>query len=191
MRDPAAIRDTLLPEIFQLRDGRDILIRRIRPDDAPRLSEHFSRLSPRTRRLRFFAPMRTLQTPFAERLADVDFVERAAFVAAYPGEETLRGVGRYAQEARDAVEVAFVIDDDMHGLGLGTELLYQLAALARANGYRWLTAQVLEENNEMLAVFHGSGFPYTARGDGTVVHVRMDLGGQETDGRSCFSNEVQ
>ncbi|HKS90565.1 MAG TPA: hypothetical protein VJQ83_01455, partial [Tepidiformaceae bacterium] len=110
MRDPATIRDTLLPEVFQLRDGRDILIRRIRPDDAPRLSEHFSRLSPRTRRLRFFAPMRTLQTPFAERLADVDFVERAAFVAAYPGEGTLRGVGRYAQETPDAVEVAFVID---------------------------------------------------------------------------------
>lgn len=191
MRDPATIRDTLLPEVFQLRDGRDILIRRIRPDDAPRLSEHFSRLSPRTRRLRFFAPMRTLQTPFAERLADVDFVERAAFVAAYPGEGTLRGVGRYAQETPDAVEVAFVIDDDMHGLGLGTELLYQLAALARANGYRWLTAQVLEENSEMLAVFRGSGFPYTARGDGAVVHVRMDLRGQEADAGSCLSNDVQ
>ena len=181
MRDPAQIRDTLLPEVFQLRNGRDIMIRRIRPDDAPRLSEHFSRLSPRTRRFRFFAPMRTLQTPFAERLADVDFVERAAFVAAYPEEETLRGVGRYAQEGADAVEVAFVIDDDMHGLGLGTELLYQLAALARANGYHWLTAQVLEENTEMLGVFRASGFPYTARTDGTVVRMRMDLDG-EADG---------
>lgn len=179
MRDPGKDRDTLGPEVFHLRNGREVVIRRIRPDDAPRLSEHFSRLSPRTRRFRFFAPMRTLQTPFAERLADVDFVERAAFVAAYPGEDTLRGVGRYAREAGDAVEVSFVIDDDMHGLGLGTELLYQLAALARANGFRWLTAQVLEENSEMLGVFRGSGLPHTAWTDGTVVHVRMDLGGED------------
>jgi GNAT superfamily N-acetyltransferase len=183
--------DTQMPEVFQLRNGRDILIRRIRKDDAPRLSEHFSRLSPYTRRLRFFAPMRTLQVSFAERLADVDFVERAAFVAAYPGEATLRGVGRYARETDDAVEVAFVIDDDMHGLGLGTELLYHLAALARENGYTALTAQVLEEHHEMLAVVRGCGFPYQAWGDGTVIHVRLDIAGEGAEGQPFPSDDVQ
>jgi GNAT superfamily N-acetyltransferase len=167
---------TFEPETFRLRNGRDIIIRPIRPDDGPRLSEHFSRLSPHSRRLRFFAPMKTLQSAFALRLANVDFVDRAAFVAAYPGEETLRGVGRYAREEDGSLEVAFVIDDDMHGLGLGTELLYHLAALARKNGFNRLSAQVLEENNEMLAVFRGSGFPLRARSDGTVIHVEMDIG---------------
>ena len=168
--------ETAAPEVFRLRNGRDIVIRPIRPDDAPRLSEHFSRLSTKSQRMRFFAPMKRLQSAFAGRLANVDFVERAAFVAVYPGEETLRGVGRYALESDGRLEVAFVIDDDMHGLGLGTELLYHLAALARANGYEHLTAQVLEENEEMLAVFRGSGFPYRARTDGSVVHVEMEIG---------------
>lgn len=167
--------DTVRPERFRLRDGREILIRRIRPDDAPRLSEHFSWLSQQSRRMRFFAPMKRLKSSFAERLAHVDFKERAAFVAAFPGEETLRGVGRYALVEDGELEVSFVIDDDMHGLGLGTELLYHLAALARANGYRRLTAQVLEENRAMLAVFDGSGFPYRARTDGTVVSIELDI----------------
>lgn len=174
--------NTLGPETFRMRDGRDIVIRPIRPDDAPRLSEHFSRLSPETRRLRFFAPMRNLQPRFAEQLANVDFNERAAFVAALPGEETLRGVGRYGRDGADSVEVAFVIDDDMHGLGLGTELLFHLAALARTNGFSRLTAQVLEENHEMLAVFRGAGFPLRSRSDGSVVHVVMDIG---EDATSC------
>jgi GNAT superfamily N-acetyltransferase len=175
MEDLARSRHTFESELFRLRNGRDIIIRPIQPDDAARLSEHFSRLSPKSRRMRFFAPMKTLQSPLAQRLANVDFVDRAAFVAAYPGEETLRGVGRYAREGDDAVEVALVIDDDMHGLGLGTELIYHLAALARTNGFTRMTAQVLEENNEMLAVFRGCGFPYRARTDGTIVHVDMDI----------------
>lgn len=191
MLDRLHARDTTSPVTFSLRNGREIVIRRIRKDDAPRLAEHFSRLSPRTRRLRFFAPMRTLQAPFAARLADVDFVEQAAFVTAYPGEDTLRGVGRYARDSADSAEVAFVIDDDMHGLGLGTELLYQLAALARANGFRRLTAQVLEENSEMLAVFRGCGLPYQAWGDGTVVHVTLSLECEEMGQETPRPNDVQ
>lgn len=177
MRDSLTGHETLEPEMFRLRDGRDIIIRRIRPDDGPRLSEHFSRLSPQSRRLRFFAPMKTLQSKFADRLANVDFVDGAAFVAAYPGEDTLRGVGRYARADDGSAEVSLVIDDDMHGLGLGTELLYHLASMARLNGFDQLTAQVLEENTEMLGVFRSCGFPYTSHADGSIVLVRMDISG--------------
>ena len=54
-----------------------------------------------------------------------------------------------------------------------------------------LTAQVLEENHEMLAVFRGCGFPYQAWGDGTVIHVRLDIAGEGAEGQPFPSDDVQ
>ena len=49
--------------------------------------------------------------------------------------------------------MAFLLDDAVHGRGIGTLLLEQLAAVARESGVRHLHADTLAENAAMLRVF--------------------------------------
>jgi GNAT superfamily N-acetyltransferase len=163
------------PEPFRLRDGREMIIRRIGPDDAGRLVAFHRTLSARTRRFRFFSPMKELQPDFAERLANVDFVSRAAFLAVFADGGEMGAVGRYERDSADSAEVAFVVHDSLQGQGLGTELLQHLAVLARTNGFETFTAVVLSDNIDMLDVFRHSGFPLRMVIEGDVTRVVMDI----------------
>lgn len=163
------------PELAKLRDGRPIVVRRIRPDDAPRLIEGFQRLSPRSVRLRFFSPLRELDPRFAQRLANVDFVTRAAYVVTFPDEDDILAVGRYEGMTNATAELAFVVADDLQGQGIATHLLQHLVALGRANGLERFTAMVLPENPDMLDVFRGSGLPMRVTHGGEAYRVELRL----------------
>lgn len=152
-----------------------MVIRRIRPDDAPRLGDFAARLSPNALRLRFFTPVRSFSTKRLQGFAEVDFVRRAAFVVTFPESEEILAVGRYEAQDETLAEVAFIVQDELQGNGLATELLQHLAVLARANGFEELTALTLSENHEMLDVFHASGYPMTASFEGGVKRVVMDI----------------
>lgn len=58
----------------------------------------------------------------------------------------------------DRAEVAFIVDDPLHGRGVGTRLLEQLAQMAAAAGIRQFIAEVSEDNHDMLGVFRDAGF---------------------------------
>ena len=150
-----------------LRDGRVVRLRPIRPNDAQRLSEFHDKLSQKTIRLRFFTPLKQLSPKFAGHLADVDFKARCAFVISFPGDDAIHGVGRYEAESSRSAEVAFVVEDEMQGLGIGPILLERLVAHARANAFERLTAVVLSENTMMLMLFRDS--PYSP-----VIHMHAD-----------------
>jgi RimJ/RimL family protein N-acetyltransferase len=128
-------------------------LRLIRPDDAPRLSALYDRLSRHTAYQRFFSAMRRLPLDWAHFLANVDYRERLALVIERDGPEgpELIAVGRYepAGEAGEA-EVAFVVQDGWQGKGLGRLLLRELLAAAAARGIGRFRAFVLADNFRML-----------------------------------------
>jgi GNAT superfamily N-acetyltransferase len=148
----------------------------MRPDDAGRIAEFVARLSPEARRLRFFTPVRRLEARFIEHLVNMDFVTRAAFVVTFPGSDDILAVGRYEAESEDSAEVAFVVQDELQGQGVATELLHHLAVLARANGLSRFTALMLAENTDMLHVFQHSGYPITVKFEGGVELAEMEIG---------------
>lgn len=166
-----------MAETFTLRDGRTVEIRPISGDDQLELQAFHRRLSLESRRLRFFAPLPELSDAMADRLTHLDGVNRAAVVARFPGENAIRGVGRYERNDADSAEVAFTVEDSVQSQGLGSELLRRVAAEARAHGFRTLTALVLPENHHMLEVFRHSGLPCDVRAEGGLFAVRMDLAG--------------
>lgn len=159
----------------QLRDGRKMCFRPIEAEDAPRLQAFHERLSRETTRLRFFTAMPHLSGQMAERFAEVDFGDRAAFVACFPGEEAVRAVGRYERESGHSAEVAFVVEDDLQSLGIGGVLLRMLAEHAQGEKIERLTAITLAENQGMLTVFRESGFPTDVHFEGQTAYVRMDI----------------
>lgn len=169
--------DTIGDEPIVLRDGRPFIIRRIRPGDWVQLISLVARLSPESRRFRFFTPKRHIPPDFARRLSIVDFIDRAAFVGYFAGEQEIRAVGRYESEAAASpvAEVAFVVEDTLHGMGIATHLLSHLRQLAVENGKTDFIANVLAENTDMLEVFRHAhpGAVFTYERD--VVHVAMKL----------------
>jgi len=167
--------DTAHPEPFLLRDGREVMIRRIQPDDAERLAALNDHASRETLRLRFFTPMRRVDEKTLHHFAEVDFDRRAAFVAMFPVQDEIVAVGRYEAIDDHSAEVAFIVLDELQGQGLATELLQHLAALARARGFDTFRAMVLSENTGMLDVFRRSGYPTTVHSDGGIEQVRMAI----------------
>ncbi|MGH2634344.1 MAG: GNAT family N-acetyltransferase [Tepidiformaceae bacterium] len=167
--------ETTRPEAFVLRDGRELVIRRIQPDDARRLAALTEHLSAEALRLRFFTPVRHLDEQTLRHFSEVDFERRAAFVATFPIQDEVVAVGRYEAFDEHSAEVAFVVLDELHGLGLASELLQHLAALGRQRGFDLFTAMVLAENSEMLDVFRHSGFPMTTSFEAGVTQVRMAI----------------
>jgi len=148
----------LVPERFDreltLRDGTGVRMRPIRPDDAPRLVALYDHLSRDSRYHRFFSVMQRLPPDWARFLATVDYQRRFALVAEAPGDpETLIAVARYEPGSEpDIAEVAFAVQDDWQGRGLGTVMFGELLAAAEANGIRRFQAWVLADNRRMLAL---------------------------------------
>ncbi|MCB1006701.1 MAG: GNAT family N-acetyltransferase, partial [Acidimicrobiales bacterium] len=157
-----------------LADGSTVHVRPIRPDDRERLRAFHGRQSAESIYLRYFTPRPTLSEADLDHFTRVDYRDRMAFVAVSGGD--ILAVARYDRWAgRDDAEVAFMVDDEHHGLGIGTVLLEFLAEAARQVGFRRFSAQVLPSNRKMLRVFRQAGFEVTSEfGDG-VIEVELDI----------------
>jgi acyl-CoA synthetase (NDP forming)/GNAT superfamily N-acetyltransferase len=74
-----------------------------------------------------------------------------------------------------AAEVAFAVADEMHGRGLATRMLEQLAEVAAARGIVRFDAEVMAGNRAMLGVFAGAGFDVRRETELGEVHLSLDL----------------
>jgi len=141
----------------KMKDGREVLIRPIRPEDEPLMRKFHESLSAQTVYLRYFH-MEALSARVAhERLLRkcfIDYDREMALVAEAidpaTGQPQILGVGRLARQ-QDPLEgeVAVLIADHSQNLGLGTELLRLLIEVGRGEGYARIVAHVLPENTNM------------------------------------------
>jgi GNAT superfamily N-acetyltransferase len=156
--------------------------------DKAELEAFIARLSPRTRRLRFFSAVSRLSPSLLEHLMRVDFRERAAFVVRLRGSPKIQAVGRYELTGPGVAEVAFAVADEYQHEGIGTELLHHLAFHARANGIRTFSAYVLWENREMFELFRHSGYPMWSQANAGVTEVTLSLSNEETSPSGSSGN---
>ena len=108
--------------VFVTTDGDEIVVRPIRPDDAPALVDFHEHLSAETIYLRFFSSHTHLRPAEVERFIHVDGHDRFAVVAEHGG--AMVAVARYdrLKDPRTA-EVAFVVADAWQHHGIGSFLL--------------------------------------------------------------------
>ncbi|TCO20398.1 acyl-CoA synthetase (NDP forming) [Kribbella steppae] len=152
-------------------DGSVVRIRPIRPDDEVELKALNHRISDRSVYLRFFSLNRHGADEHAHHLATAS-PGHQALVAETAGQVV--GVASYELLRPGEAEMAFLLDDAVHGRGIGTLLLEQLAAVAREAGISRLHADTLAENAPMLRVFTASGFELVHRFDSGVVELSLD-----------------
>jgi acyl-CoA synthetase (NDP forming)/GNAT superfamily N-acetyltransferase len=168
-----------------LSDGSTVHLRPIRPADAPAIVDFHSRMSDRTRYLRYFSPYPRIPERDLERFVNVDHADREAFVTV--AGDRITAVGRYERLGPDSpdAEVAFVVEDAHQGRGIGSVLMEHLAEAARANGISRFVAEVLPQNGGMLRVFSDFGYQVQRRYEDGVVHLSFPIAPTEK------SREVQ
>ena len=163
-----------------LKDGTEVTIRAIQPEDSASVLEGFKNLDRDAIYRRFFSLKKELSDAEVKQLTDVDFSQVVAFVVTIEtGKgETLIAGGRYAvenPETSQAAELAFLTDEAYRGRGIAGLLLRHLIRLAQKAGISRLEADVLADNHPMLAVFRRSGLPVRQQREGSVIHLTLDL----------------
>ncbi|APU13815.1 MULTISPECIES: bifunctional GNAT family N-acetyltransferase/acetate--CoA ligase family protein [Actinoalloteichus] len=157
-----------------LSDGGTVHLRPLEPEDGPLLVALHSRMSERTRYLRYFGAYPRMPASDVRRFSTVDHDERVAF-GALLGDDIV-AVGRYDRLPGSAsAEVAFVVEDDHQGRGLGSILLEHLAAAARERGLRGFEAEVLAENVQMVSVFREAGYLVRRELAEGVLHLEFTI----------------
>lgn len=148
------------------KDGTEVIIRPIRPEDEPAMVRFHQQLSERTVRLRYFQPLKLDQRTAHERLVRVcfnDYDREMALVVERPGAPgqppQIVGVGRLSKlPGTNEAEFAVLVSDEHQNKGLGTELLGDLVKIARDEKLSRVTANIMAENLEMQRVAEKIGF---------------------------------
>jgi GNAT superfamily N-acetyltransferase len=153
-------------------DGTTALIRPLDPGDRDAVLDLHDRASDDSLYKRFFSAGRGTAHAFVDRL----FVAGnaiATLVAVRHGQ--VIGIATAIDTEQGEAEVALLVDEALHGVGVGTRLLEELARDARRRGLLRFTADVLTQNSAMLRVFHDLGFALREQRDHDVLLLTMDL----------------
>lgn len=153
-----------------LSDGTDASIRRLRASDRPRVEALFAATSPENLYTRFFTIGRGVAERHVEHLFSTD---SGAVTHVLERDGTLLGIADVELEAADTAEIAFLVADDAHGLGIGTLLLERAAYDARKRGVQTFVADVLAVNHPMIEVFRDAGFDVELVNHHDDISVRM------------------
>jgi RimJ/RimL family protein N-acetyltransferase len=156
----------------RLRDGSAVLIRPVRPADDGLLADGFTRLSDRSRRMRFLGPKEALSAAELRYFTDVDHRDHEALGALDHARGGGVGIARYVRDRDDprTAEIAVTVIDDWQGRGLGTELLARLSERARQEGIGRFTAAVSADNAPMAGLLRNFGGDLTRREFGTLEY---------------------
>ena len=168
-----------LEQSAQLRDGREILLRPIRPEDEPAHHALIARLSPEDLRLRFFSYVRELRHAQMARLTQVDYDREMAFIATAPDEqgepETLGVVRTVTDPDNESAEFAVLVRSDLKGQGLGHVLMKRIIDYCRSRGTAEIKGLVLASNESMLGLARRLGFRIEAGPEADTVVARLSL----------------
>ncbi len=168
---------------WTLKDGTQVTVRPIRPEDESLMVKFHGTLSDRTVYLRYFGSLSLARRTAHERLVRICFSDyecEMVLVAEYKdpqtGELHILAVGRLNKlQADKEAEVAVMVSDQYQHRGLGTELLRRLIHIARDQNLCRLVAEVLRDNLVIQTIFRRLGFRLHLMGDPASVQAVLDL----------------
>jgi acyl-CoA synthetase (NDP forming)/GNAT superfamily N-acetyltransferase len=158
------------PSEALLADGTIVTIRPLVAGDHPAVRELHERASERSRWFRFFSAGSAPVAAYVDHL----FGEAAPTAFVVERGDVMIGIGTAEPVSDEVEEVAFLVDDRWQGRGAASLLLEQLADDARHRGISRLSAEVMADNHQMLAVFLDAGFEVTRTSRHGVTTVSLD-----------------
>ncbi len=159
--------------------GKQINFRPLLPSDEFESRNFFYSLQEDTIYYRFFNKRKVFSREMLQRQwASVDYRRNMSIIGRRQigRRKQIIAIGSYAETEENAAEVAFLVSEDLQGMGIGSYLLEILEGIARKNGYTSFVATVLAENRKMIRVFQ-KRYPHARliRTGGGEVEVEMDF----------------
>jgi acetyltransferase len=170
------------PEEFvrhaRLKDGTEVLLRPIKPEDEPAWHRLLARCSQQSIWFRFRYLFKETTHKMAVRFCFIDYDRELAIVAesSGPAPRELWGVGRLvADPNHEQAEYAVLVADEWQGRGLGSLLTSYCTEIAARWQVRRLYAETTPDNTRMIRTFQRWGFELEHKPDLGVVLARKEL----------------
>ncbi len=181
-----AVRPYYLPPPFQdsadhgrliLRDGTTATLRVATLDDYQAMRDFYARLSPQSRRMRFFTENKPGEDSIRSACDSTDPSRQLTLVVLRHGEQGPRIVasGSYFRHTDHSAEFAVAVEDGFQGKGIGGLLLERLSVLASARGFTHFMAVTHPANRSMLDTFRSSGFQLREQHEDGCVEVDLEV----------------
>lgn len=165
---------------LKLENGKSVEFRPLLPSDEFESRHFFYSLQEDSIYYRFFNKRRVFSRKMLQQQwAGVDYRRNMTLIGLIRLGKRKRivAIGSYAEAGQDTAEVAFLVKEDLHGMGIGSTLLASLETIAKENNYRRFSATVLSENQKMIRVFE-KRYPdmQVMRTGGGELEVEMAFG---------------
>lgn len=164
-------------------DGTPLVMRLARPSDTPQVRVALDKLSPATRRNRFFAPMPSFSDELLQKFVDVDPArEHLLFVMRHENGVDCPVAGGRFVIANDAFtglptscDFSLIVGDAWQGQGIGRRIMQALIDHAVKRDLHEMRGQILADNAPMLALAAALGFRLEADREPGVMLATLVL----------------
>lgn len=162
-----------------LRNGQEVVLRPIRPEDEPLESKMLDYLSSQTMYYRFLGYIPKITHDFLTRFTQIDYDREMAIIAEIQdetdGERKMIGVVRIVSDAwGENAEFAIVVADPWQRKGLGRIMSDFILEIAEEKGINKIYANVLATNKGMLRLFEKLNFT-TRKEDYESYYAELNL----------------
>ncbi|MDG3085458.1 bifunctional acetate--CoA ligase family protein/GNAT family N-acetyltransferase [Vibrio hannami] len=145
-------------ESVKLRNGQEILLRPILPEDEPTHAEFIKNVSKEDLYKRFFTDVGEFNHEALANLTQIDFDREMAFVAV-DNQGQILGVSRASIDPENIdAEFAILIRSDLKGQGLGRILMAKIIDYCRIRGTKQMSGMTMPTNRGMLTLAQKLGF---------------------------------
>ncbi|MCG8530041.1 MAG: GNAT family N-acetyltransferase, partial [Desulfovibrionales bacterium] len=141
---------------YKLPNGKDIYFRPLLPSDEFESRHFYYSLQEDSIYYRFFNKRKVFSREMLQQQwAEVDYRRNMTLIGLMQlgKRKQIVAIGSYAEASEHEAEAAFLVKEELHGMGVGTFLLASLEGIAKENHYTGFIATVLAENRKMLKVF--------------------------------------
>lgn len=166
-----------------LRNGQEVMLRPIRPEDEPLEAKMLDYLSSQTMYYRFLGYVPKITHDFLKRFTQIDYDREMAIIAEIQdetdGERKMIGVVRIVSDAwGENAEYAIVVADEWQKKGLGRIMTDYILDIAREKGIQKIYANVLATNKGMLRLFEKLNFTLRKE-DFESYYAELQLGAEQ------------
>ncbi len=162
--------------LWRTKDGTEVTLRPIRPEDEPMELEFIRGLSSETSRFRFFQIIKDLPHEALVRFCNIDYDREMAFIAeTREGDRKVEvGVSRLILEPnKKKGEFAVVVSDKYQAKGLGIKLVDMLIEVAKEKGVESIYGIIMGENLKMIRLCEKLGFTTKREHEDVLVELKL------------------
>jgi acetyltransferase len=167
-----------LEECVRLKNGEQILLRPIRPEDAVAHLAFIHGLSEEDLRLRFFGLVQNFVLSDMPKFTQIDYDREMAFIATHMVDgnpETLGVVRTSTKPDNSEAEFAIIVQSSMKGTGLGSLLFEKMIRYCKSRGTRYFVGQTMPRNKAMIALGKRFGLSVVHNYEEELVEMRLPL----------------